>query len=444
MNTLFPFADFVWILQKEEYETGRYLYWLRRFFFRRNFVVSEKLVYTARARATLALAATLWFGALTTVVLAYASIFVWFLAPLVSLVAIPLFVLLANLLLLPAFALAHARVRRIARALVAAHAQMRVVPIVGSYGKTTTKHLLYDLVRYHRRTQMTPGTINTTTGIAAWLAQELAPATELLIIEMDAYHAGEIAASCQITPPDIVIVTNIGEQHLARFGTHDALRRAIGEAVTCARPGALIVADEATVEQMREFAAGRTLLVAETGRLMYEQAPLAAPTLSSSNQENLARALIVAEQVHIPRTFVEDTVAHFSLPDRRQKMTRLYGYEALDDSFNISLSTARAGLAAARALADAKGKKLLVVAAGIPELGPEEQNGNVELGKSIAGVADHTVVLGTMFADEIERGLGSAPHTRYPRLESFLADSEKFPKEGWVLLLEPALPDLYY
>src|SRR3989344_1958350 len=247
MNTLFPFADFVWILQKEEYETGRYLYWLRRFFFRRNFVVSEKLVYTARARATLALAATLWFGALTTVVLAYASIFVWFLAPLVSLVAIPLFVLLANLLLLPAFALAHARVRRRARALVAAHAQMRVVAIVGSYGKTTTKHLLYDLVRYHYRTQMTPGTINTTAGIAAWISKSLAPSTEVLVVEMDAYHRGEIARSARITPPDIAVITTIGEQHLERFGSHEALAKALGEIVLHAKPNATIVASPKTL-----------------------------------------------------------------------------------------------------------------------------------------------------------------------------------------------------
>ena len=63
-RTLLPFDDFLWILQKEEYETARYFYWLKRFFFRRNFVVSEKLIYTLRAKVTLGVAVLLWLGSL--------------------------------------------------------------------------------------------------------------------------------------------------------------------------------------------------------------------------------------------------------------------------------------------------------------------------------------------------------------------------------------------
>jgi UDP-N-acetylmuramoyl-tripeptide--D-alanyl-D-alanine ligase len=444
MNTLLPFTDFLWILQKEEYESGRYLYWLKRFFFRRNFVVSEKLVYTTRAKVTLILAELLWVLTFTVFTVIFPHILVWALVLLILLVLTPLYVLLANLALSPLFAFAHARVRRRAQALVAAHAPMQVVAVVGSYGKTTTKHFLYELVRYQFLTQMTPGTVNTTTGIADWLARELLPKTELIILEMDAYHRGEIAASCLIAPPSIVILTNIGEQHLARFGTHEALRQALGEAVAYARSDAIVVADASTIEQVREFAGSRELLEVDTSRLAYGVIELAAPALSGSNRENLARALAVAARLGILPNFAKHTVEALALPERRQEVTNLHGYEGIDDSYNISLSTARAGLAAARALAAARGKKLVVVAAGIPELGPEQSDGNVEFGKALAASADHTIVLGTMFARAIERGLGEAPHTRYARLNDFLADAAKFPKEEWVLLLEPVLPDLYY
>ena len=445
LDTIFPFTDFLWILQKEEYETGRYLYWLRRFFFRRNFVVSEKLAYTTRAKLTLAFAVVLWVAALvaTSCVVAGHLLF-WLFAVAVLALATPLFVLAANVISLPFFAAAHARAHARAASRVAAHSPMTVIAIVGSYGKTTTKHLLYDMVRYHHRTQMVPGTINTTAGIAAWLAKDLAPATEVLILEMDAYHAGEVAKSCAIAPPDIVIVTNIGEQHLARFKTHEALRRALGEAVSHAKASARIVADEATMGKVAEFMGSRAKEVVDTTRLTYEGAELEASQLSGSNRENLARVLAVAKALNIPRAFVEDTVAHFTPPARRQQRAELYGYEAVDDSFNISLSTARAGLAEARRLAHERHKRLLVIAAGIPELGPEQEEGNKQLGEAIANAADHTIVLGTMFAPEIERGLGAAPHTRYARLEDFIKDRATFPPAEWVLLLEPALPDLYY
>ena len=122
----------------------------------------------------------------------------------------------------------------------------------------------------------------------------------------------------------------------------------------------------------------------------------------------------------------------------------MYGYDAIDDSYNISYSTALAGLAAARAFADSKHKKLLVIAAGIPELGPTELDGNYRLGQALAKTADHTIVLGSMFAPDIIRGLGNAKYSSYARLVHFTTDTEKFPKAEWVLLVQPELTDLYY
>lgn len=321
---------------------------------------------------------------------------------------------------------------------------MKIVAIVGSYGKTTTKHFLYDLVRFNYKTQMTPGTINTTSGIAAWIQRELFQNTEMLIVEMDSYHQGEIALTAAITPPDIIIITPIGEQHMQRFRDHSALVDTIGEIITSAKPNAVIIGDRKTLNYVRHLQNGFTFVEVDTGNLSYQNRKINANELSQSNKENLARALEAASQLSIPATLVEDTIKHFELPDRRQKVTDIYGYEGIDDSYNISLSTARAGLAAARVLADARKKKLLVIVAGIPELGPDELDGNQKLGASISTVADHAIVLDSMFAPEIILGLGALPHTFYKRLPDFLADTSRFPKGDWLVILEPPLPDLYY
>jgi len=263
-------------------------------------------------------------------------------------------------------------------------------------------------------------------------------------VEMDAYHAGEIAQSAGIVSPAMAIVTNVGDQHLERFGSRAALAKALAEVAHEQKE--VVIADAATVDAIRPYVRETHFVEVDTTLLSYKGAAIAVPHLSSSNQENLARVLRTVELLDVPEDFVVHTCAALVLPDRRQKQGLLYGYEAVDDSYNISLTTARAGLAAARALADSKGKKLLVVAAGIPELGPEEKEGNVLLGKVIAATADHAIVLGTMFAAEIEEGLGSEyPQTRYARLSDFLAAShELFAPSEWILLLEPSLPDLYY
>lgn len=443
MNTLFPFIDFMWILQKEEYESARYTHWLGRFFFRRNFVHSEKLIYTSRARITLGISVLIWVLSFAYVVI----VMPWqvsLILGIVWIVAIPLFILLANVLLWPFFIYVHVRVQKKAARKLRENPSLKIVAIAGSYGKTTTKHFLYDLLRFNYRTQMIPETINTTAGIAAWVLKELNPSTEILIVEMDAYHQGEIAASCAITPPNVSIITNIGEQHLQRFKSQVALQRAIGEVASRAKPKALIVADQSTLDMLGDALTDCVPAPVDVNNVRYEGKELSVDQLSVSNRENLSRALRVAEEFHIPQSFIEDAVMHLELPERRQKPTEVFGYEGIDDSFNISLSTARAGLSAARSFADTKKKKLLVVVAGIPELGPDEQEGNRLLGESVREVADHVVLLQSMFAGEIRDGLGDAPRTEYARFEDFLSDRERFPANEWILLLQPTLPDLYY
>lgn len=446
MTYLFPFADFLWILQKEEYETKRYLYWLRRFFFRRRFVVSERLMYTARARTTLVFSVFLWVvsGIVATLSVSNESFlvvlaFLW-------IIGVPFAVLVANMLLTPFFGFLHARVRARAALCVREHSPMKIIAIAGSFGKTTTKYFLYELLRHRYRTQMTPGGVNTTSGIALWITKELAPSTELLIVEMDAYAIGEIAASASITPPSIGVITNVGDQHLMRFGTRARLAASLSELVAHARPGADIVTDAVTAKKLKPFVPNQIFRIADTAALSYRATPIHVPHLSDSNRENLARALLVADVLDIPIALVTDTCTHLELPDRRQKVGTVHGYEGIDDSYNISLTTARAGLVAARALADAKGKKLFVVTAGIPEFGPEEPESNRELGRSIASLANHAVILGSMFAPDISTGIaGVIPETFPGRFEEFLKSApELFPPSEWIALFEPPLPDLYY
>ena len=59
-NTVLPFADFLYILQLEEYSTKRLLHWLPRFFFRRNIQRREKLILTRKVLLILALSVGMW------------------------------------------------------------------------------------------------------------------------------------------------------------------------------------------------------------------------------------------------------------------------------------------------------------------------------------------------------------------------------------------------
>ena len=110
----------------------------------------------------------------------------------------------------------------------------KIIGITGSYGKTTTKSFLRDIMSVRYETYATPKSYNTLMGISLAINRDLADdyRTEYFISEMGAYVEGEIARICQLTPPDIAIVTEIGPQHLERFGSIENIKRAKYELVS--------------------------------------------------------------------------------------------------------------------------------------------------------------------------------------------------------------------
>ena len=110
----------------------------------------------------------------------------------------------------------------------------KIIGITGSYGKTTTKSFLRDIMSLRYQIYATPKSYNTLMGISLAINRDLADdyRSEYFISEMGAYVEGEIARICQLTPPDIAIITEIGPQHLERFGSLENIKRAKYELVS--------------------------------------------------------------------------------------------------------------------------------------------------------------------------------------------------------------------
>ena len=119
----------------------------------------------------------------------------------------------------------------------------KIIGITGSYGKTTTKNFLRDILSLRYHTYATPKSYNTLMGISLAINRDLADdyRTEYFISEMGAYVEGEIERICQLTPPDIAIVTEIGPQHLERFGSLEKVKKAKYELVKNLPPDGVAV-----------------------------------------------------------------------------------------------------------------------------------------------------------------------------------------------------------
>jgi UDP-N-acetylmuramoyl-tripeptide--D-alanyl-D-alanine ligase len=444
-KAIFPFADFLYILQQEDYSTQRYLKWLPRFFWRRNFQVRDHLYYTQRATITLFFIVAVWLCSLGAILIYLGNILFDIIVILIWLVGIPIAVLIGNAMLSPVYVVARRRVLQRAGEKVKRQKNLRVISVAGSFGKTTTKNFIHQLVRQNYRTQMIPGNINTPLGIANWIMRDLRVGTELLIVEIDGYNKDEVADSSRMVPADIAIITNIGDQHLERFGDRENLAAALGEVFHFAKPNGVLIANPETAQILKKMSYRITITDENTLGVLGDLRNKLG-SISISSREDLTFAIKAAKQLNIPDDFIIHSCQNLEVPDRRQKITTMYGYDCIDDSYNISFTTAQAGIAAAHRFAETTHKKLLAVTAGIPELGPNDQDKNRILGELLAQTADHVIILNSMFAAEIATGI----HDEEKRstcldLKTFLEVAHtKFPPEQWVLFMEPELTDLYY
>jgi UDP-N-acetylmuramoyl-tripeptide--D-alanyl-D-alanine ligase len=103
-----------------------------------------------------------------------------------------------------------------------------VTGITGSSGKTSTKDLTAQVVEHLGPTIAPEDSFNNEIGLPLTVLRAGA-ATRFLVLEMSARGIGHIAALCDIAPPRIGAVLNVGRAHAGEFGSLDAVAKAKGE-----------------------------------------------------------------------------------------------------------------------------------------------------------------------------------------------------------------------
>ena len=91
------------------------------------------------------------------------------------------------------------------------------VGITGSYGKTSMKFYLSELLGSQYETLKTPESFNTPMGVTITIRRDLRPTHEYFICEMGARRVREINELCEIAHPHDGIITSVGPQHLETF-----------------------------------------------------------------------------------------------------------------------------------------------------------------------------------------------------------------------------------
>jgi len=305
---------------------------------------------------------------------------------------------------------------RLARSVLDRLPELTVVGLTGSSGKTTTKDLVAQLAARLGPTVAPPGSLNNELG-HPYTALQADEDTRFLVLEMGARGIGHVRYLCEIAPPRVGVVLNVGVAHVGEFGSVEAIARAKGELVEALPPDgvAILNADDPLVRLMAERTDARVMLVGEApdatvraenvtlderGRPAYTLvvAELRVPVrLGLAGRHQVANSLAaaaVALELGMPADALPDALGELRVMSTRRMdiFDRADGVTVIDDSYNANPASTAAALHALAALG--RDRRTIAVLGYHAELGDYEQEGHEEVGRGAAelGVARLIVV----------------------------------------------------
>ena len=348
---------------------------------------------------------------------------------------------------------------------------LSVVGITGSYGKTSTKFILAELLRQRYNVYATPSSYNTPMGLCLAVNEHLKPEHQVLVLEYGIRYPGDIDELCAIARPDASVVTTIGVAHLETMGSVDAIAQEKGKLVEYTRadgPTVLNMDDE-RVDAMAERADGPVWCISAEGHpdadvsahdVRYDtsgtsfrvrddtgaEAAFHTRLLGAHNVTNVLLAVAVGRSMDLRLRQMAHAAERIDPIEHRLQLRSRGDITVIDDAFNSNPVGARN---AVEILGEMNGGRRIIVTPGMVELGDRQWDENKTFGTHIAR---HDIDLAVLIGEEqtapIRAGLQDSdfPDERV-KVFSSLFDAQAYLdrhlEAGDVVLYENDLPDQY-
>lgn len=284
---------------------------------------------------------------------------------------------------------------------------LKIIAITASYGKTSIKNFLYHILSQKFNCYHTPRSVNTLGGLVKDVNQSLPKDAQIYIAEAGARERGDIEKIAQFLEPHVVVVGQIGPQHIEYFKTLENIRNTKMELIsspkleqafihvsTNTKPsnGIKLFGDE--IKEIQATLEGTRFKVVLDNKEYWFQTAL----LGDFHAQNLLACIHVARFFGMDVQSIQKAISSLKPVPHRLEPMEAGGKFILDDSFNGN----RQGMEASYRLANLHNGRKVLVTPGIVESTKEE---NEALAKVMNEVFDIVIITASTNAQALLKWL---------------------------------------
>lgn len=297
-----------------------------------------------------------------------------------------------------------------------------LVGITGSVGKTTTREMVAAALSAGCKTFKTPANHNSQVGVPITIS-EISKEDGIGVLELGMSEPGEMEVIAGIARVDTAVITNIGVTHIENLGSREnILNEKLHIQDGMSAGGTLFLnGDNDLLRNVRAKEGCSTVyyglgencgyraanIVFENGRPSFDLIhgdtviPVKLEVMGEHNILNALAALAVADHYGVPLKDAAEALREFDGFKNRQQIYVSGGITVIDDTYNASPDSMKAGI---RVLASLDCKRRIAVLADMKELGEDAPLFHREIGTFLTGQpVDEVVVYGEL-AREIAKG----------------------------------------
>lgn len=283
----------------------------------------------------------------------------------------------------------------------------KTIAITGSYGKTSTKNILYQILKHQFAVCVSPKSYNTPMGVCRTILENLQTDDDFLILEFGARRPGDIAELANMVGVDYGILTPIGGCHLETFGSLQKIEDTKFELCNAVKDVVVFNGKSKSTKKLYSRFKRKKILVCTQGSFAYakniksgsngsqwtmildgQNIQCQSKLLGGSAIENITVAAAMAYLLGENVKNIQEAISSLQPSPHRLQLINGAVANVIDDSYNSNFDGFKEALHVLKSF----GGKKIVVSPGIVELGDAQYDVNKTVATEVAKVADEFVI----------------------------------------------------